>query len=97
MLYGCETLSLTLEEECRISVFEDRILRRMFGPRSDKSGEWGILHNEELYSLYRSPNTIRPIKYRRLKWARHMAGMEEGSRDLKIFTYMKETFRSVYS
>ena len=50
VLYGSETWSLTLREECRIRVFENRILRRIFGP---KSGEWRRLHNEELHSLYR--------------------------------------------
>ena len=51
VLYGCETRSLTLREECRLRVFENRILRRIFGPKRYENGEWRRLHNEELYSL----------------------------------------------
>ena len=57
-----ETWSLTLREECRLRVFENRILRRIFGPKRDENGEQRWLHNEELHSLYRSPNIIRVIK-----------------------------------
>ena len=64
VLYGCETSSLTLREECRLRVFENRILRRMFGPKRGENGEWRRLHNEELHSLYRSPNIVRVIKGR---------------------------------
>ena len=77
MLYGCEACSLTLREECRPRVFENRILRRIFGPKRDENGEWRRLHNEELHSLYRSPNIVREIKFRRLRWAGHVARMEE--------------------
>ena len=56
VLYGCETWSLTLREESRLRVFENRILRRIFEPKTDENGEWRRLHNEELHSLYRSPN-----------------------------------------
>ena len=52
VLYGCETCSLTLREERRLRVFENWILRRIFGPKSDENGEWRRLHNEELHSLY---------------------------------------------
>ena len=76
--YGCETWSLTLREESRLRVFENRILKRIFGPKSDEIGEWRRLHNEELHSLYRSPNIIRVIKCRRLTWAGHVARMEKG-------------------
>ena len=83
MLYGCETWSLTLREGCRLRVFENRILRRIFGP---KSGEWRRLHNEELYNLYRSPNLVRVIKSRKLKWAGLVVRMEDGRSAFKILT-----------
>jgi hypothetical protein len=59
VLYGCETWSLTLREEHRLRVFEDRVLRRIFGPKRDEvTGGWRKLHNEELHNLYSSPNII---------------------------------------
>jgi hypothetical protein len=77
-LYGCETWSLTLREECRLRVFENKVLRRIFGPKRDKvRGEWRRLHNKELYALYSSPNIIRVMKSRRLRWAGHVARMGE--------------------
>ena len=57
VLYDCEIWSLTLREECRLRVFENRILRRIFGPKRDDNWEWTNLYNEELHSLYRSPNS----------------------------------------
>jgi hypothetical protein len=75
--------SLTLREECRIRVFENRIL---FRPKRDTKGEWRRLQNEELLSLYRSPNIVTVIKYRRLRWAYHVARMEEGRTFFKIVT-----------
>jgi hypothetical protein len=74
VLYGCETWSLTLKEE-RIL----RVLRRIFRPKRDKvTGEWRKLHNEELNGLSSLPNIWRVIKSRRLRWAGHVARMEEG-------------------
>ena len=63
VLYGCETWSLTLREECRLRVFENRVLRRIFGAKRDEvTGERRKLHNEELNDLYCSPNFVRVIK-----------------------------------
>jgi hypothetical protein len=73
-LYGCETWSLILREEQRLRVFENRVLRRIFGLKGDKvTGGW----NEELHNLYTSPNVIRVIKSRRMVWARHVERMGE--------------------
>jgi hypothetical protein len=79
VLYGCETWSLTLREECRLRVFENRVLRRILRPKRDEvTGEWRRLHNMELYALYSSPNIIRMIKSRRLRWAGNVACIGEG-------------------
>ena len=65
----------------QVRVFETRMMRRIFGPKRDENGEWRGLHNEELHSLYRSPNIVRVIKSRRLRWTRNLARMEEGRRN----------------
>jgi hypothetical protein len=76
VLYGYETWSLTLREEHRLRVFENRVLRRIFGPRRDEmTGELRKLPNEELRDLYSSPNIIRIIKLRKMRWAGHVARM----------------------
>jgi hypothetical protein len=77
-LYGCETWSLTLREEHRLRVFENRVLRRIFGPEREEDGSWRKLHNDELHSPYSSPNIVRVIKSRRTRWAGHVARMGEG-------------------
>jgi hypothetical protein len=78
VLYGCETWSLTLREEHRLRVVENRVLRRLFGPKRDKmTGVWRKLHNEELHNLYSSPSIIRMIKSRRMRYAGHVARMGE--------------------
>jgi hypothetical protein len=70
-LYGCETWYLTLRE-----VFENRMLRRIFGPKRDEvTGGWRKLHNKELHNLYSSPSVIRMIKSRMMRWAGHVARM----------------------
>ena len=71
--FGCEAWSLTLKEELRLMAFDNRILRRIFGPKRDANEEWRSVDNEELHSLYRSPNVVWVIKYRRLRWAGHVA------------------------
>jgi hypothetical protein len=78
ILYGCDTWSLTLREEHRLRVFENKVLRRIFGPTRDEvTGGWRKLHNEEFRDLYSSPSIIRIIKSRRMRWARHVARMGE--------------------
>jgi len=77
VLYGCETWSLTLREERKLRVFEN-MLRRIFGPRREEvTREWRRFHNEELNDLYSSPNIVRVIKSRRMRWAGHVARMDE--------------------
>jgi len=67
-LYGCETWSLNLREERKLRVFENMVLRRIFGRRRDEvTGEWRRVHNEELNDLYSSPNTVRVTKSRRMR------------------------------
>jgi hypothetical protein len=76
VLYGCETWSLTLREEHRLRVFENRMLRGIFGPKRDEvTGEWRKFHNEELHDLYSSLSIIRIIKSLRMRWAGHVARM----------------------
>jgi hypothetical protein len=79
VFYGCETWSLTLREERKLRVFENMVLRRIFGLRRDEvTGEWRRLHSEELNDLYCSPSIVRVMKSRRMKWVEHVARMGEG-------------------
>jgi hypothetical protein len=68
-----------LREERRLKVFENRVLRRVFGPNRDEvTGEWTKLNNEELNDLYSLPNIVRVVKSRRMRWSKHVARMGEG-------------------
>jgi hypothetical protein len=68
--YGCETWSLTLREEHRLRVFENRVLRKIFGPKRDEvTGKWRKFHYAQLHNMYSSPDTLRQIKSRRMRWA----------------------------
>jgi hypothetical protein len=78
VLYGCETWSVTLQEEHRLKVFENRVLRRIFVTKRDEvTGEWRKFHSEKLHILYSSPNIITQIKSRRMRWEGHVACMGE--------------------
>ena len=78
VLYGCKTWSLTLRVERGLRVFENRVLRRVFGPMKDEvTGKWKQLQNEELNDLYCSPNIVRVIKPRKMRWAGHVVRMGE--------------------
>jgi hypothetical protein len=80
-LYGSETWSVTLRQEHRPRVFENRVLRRIFGPKRDEvTGEWRKLRSGELHNLYSSPDVIRQIKSRRMRWAGHVARMDRGEK-----------------
>jgi hypothetical protein len=74
VMYGFETSSLTLREEYRLGVLENRVLKRIFGPKRDEvTGEWRKLHKEELHALYSSRSIIRIMKSRRMRWVGHVA------------------------
>jgi hypothetical protein len=78
VLYRCETWSLTLRGKHRLRVLENRVLRRIFGPKREKvAGGWRRLHNEKLHSFYSLSNIIRLIKSRRMRWTGNETGMEE--------------------
>jgi hypothetical protein len=83
VLYGCETWFRTFREEHRLKVFENRVLKRILGPKRDEvMGGWRKLHNEELNNLYSSQRIIRMMKSRRMRWAGHVARM--GKREMHI-------------
>jgi hypothetical protein len=89
-LYECKSWFLTLREEHRLRVFENRVLTRMFGPETHElTGGWRELHNEELYNLYSSPDIIRVIKSRKMAWVAHVAGMRR-----KMRTFLLERLKA---
>jgi hypothetical protein len=96
VLYGCENWSLTLREEYRLRVFENRVLRRIFGSKRDEvMGGWKKLHNEELRDLYSSPSMIRIIKSRRMRWAGHVARMWKNRNVYELNVGHPEDWRQV--
>ena len=95
VLYGCENWSFTLTEERRLRVFEKRVLRRIFGPKTDEgTGDRRRLHNEELYVLYSSPNISRVVKSRRMKWAGHVARMGDNRGAYRVLVWRPERKRT---
>jgi hypothetical protein len=91
VLCGFETWSLTLREEHRLRVFENRVLRRIFGPKRDEvTEEWRKLHSGELHNLYSSPDIIRQIKSRRMRWVEHVASVGEGRKLCKVLVGKSE-------
>jgi len=96
VLYGCETWSLTLREEHRLRAFENRVLRRIFGPRRDEvTGEWRKLHNEDLNELHSSPNIVWVIKSRRMRWEGHVARMGDRRGIFRVLVGEPEGNRSL--
>jgi hypothetical protein len=94
VLYGCETWSNTFRDECRLSVFENRVLRRIFGPkRSQVRGKWRRLYKEEIHVLYSSLNTIRVIKLRKLMREMQVACMGERRDACRILVRKSENSR----
>jgi len=84
VLYGCETWSLTLREECRLRVFEKRVLRRIFGPkRNEVTGEWRKLHSDELNNLYSSPNILSGDKIEKNEMDRACSAFGEEERRIQ--------------
>jgi hypothetical protein len=85
LLYGCETWSIPLREEPKLRLFENGVLRRIFGPKRDEvTGVWRKLHNEELHNLYFSPSIIIMTKSRMMRWAGNVARMEEKSNAYRL-------------
>jgi hypothetical protein len=80
-------------EEHRLRVFENRVLRRIFGPKREEDGSWRKLHSNELHSLYSSPNIVRVIKSRRMRWAGHVARMGEGRDAYRVLVGRPESKR----
>ena len=87
-------LGLTLREECRLRVFENKVFRKIFEAKRDEiTGKWRKLHNAELHALYSSPNIIRNLKLRRLRWAGHIAHMEPSRNAYRVLVGKHERKR----
>ena len=85
-----------MREENKLTVFKNRVLRKMFGPKTDEvTGEWERLHNEETYDLYPSPNVIRVIKSRRMRWAGHVACMGDRRSAYRVLVESRDENRSL--
>ena len=96
VLNVCETWSLTVKEERRLTLFENRVLRMIFWPKKyEITGEWRRQHNEELNDLYSSPNIFQVIKWRRMKWAGHVVRMEERRRIYRVLVGKSEGKRTL--
>jgi len=98
VLCGCETWLLTLREEHRLKMFENRVLWRIFGPkRNEVTGKWRKLHNEELNDLYSSPSIVQVIKLRRMMWPGHVAYMGERRGEYRVLVGKPEGKRQLES
>ena len=96
VLYGCETWSLALREEHRLWVFENKVLRKIFGAKSAEiTGEWRKSHSAELHALYSFPNIIRNVKSRQLRWAGHVARMEQSRNACRVLVGIPEGMSSL--
>jgi hypothetical protein len=84
-----------LGKEHRLRVFENRVLRKIFGPKREEDGSWRKMHNDELHSLYSSPNIVRVIKSRRLRWAGHVARIGEGRGVYRVLVGMPDGKRTL--
>jgi hypothetical protein len=79
-----------LREEHRLRVFENRVLRKIFGPKREEDGSWRKLYNDEIHSLYSSPNIVSVIKSRRMRWAGHVARMVKGKIVYRVLVWRPE-------
>jgi hypothetical protein len=95
VLYGCETWSLTFREEHRLRIFENRVLRKIFGPQREEDVSWRKLHKDEIHDLYFSPNIVRVIKSRRMRWAGHVAHMGQGRGAYRVLVGTPEGKRAL--
>jgi hypothetical protein len=82
-----------LRKDCRLRIFENRVLRKIFEPKREEDGSWRKLHNDELHELYSSPNIVRMIKSRRMRWVGHVARREEGRDVYRVLVGRPESKR----